>query len=340
MIKGRFMKLEHLTKFVLVGCLLIAISVPAQGAGLLAIDRPTPDTATTAKILLVNTATGTNVVLGDTTLTASSSTAAGVLNTTFGPNGLAYDPSTGIAYFTSFPGGGAPSVLYSAVVDPPDPTGTTTAVVGTLAGRATSGTFYGGSYWYIPVGSDELHKVDFPFAETALNSGGSLAAPAAGASFSFGDLTVNKDGLLFGHGRRRPPGQNPALCTPVLCPVNFFTIDLEAASETAILASYVEFGVPTEPVMQIAFAGEGTLFGHESAPANSFLYVKQGVPPSGGPEARGTRSLALSEIDGGPFTDFSYIQPAGLLRAVRGVCRRAHRTDDPVQRGGQHRRCG
>ena len=42
MIKGRFMKLEHLTKFVLVGCLLIAISVPAQGAGLLAIDQADP----------------------------------------------------------------------------------------------------------------------------------------------------------------------------------------------------------------------------------------------------------------------------------------------------------
>ena len=297
------MKREHLTSFALVVGLLIAIGGPAQGADLLGINRPEADSVTTAKIILIDTATGTGVVVGDTTLMVESSTASGVVNTIFGPNGLAYDSSTGTAYFASIPGAGAASVLYSAVIDPPDPTGLTTAAVGVLTGRSTAAGFYGGSYWYIPVGSDELHKVDFPFAETALDAGASLAAPAAGASFSFGDVTVNNAGLMFGHGRRSTDGL-----------VHFFTIDLQAGTDAAILASYVEFGDPEEPVMQIAFSGEETLFGRESAPANSFLYVKQGVPPSGGPEARGTRSVALSEIDDGPFTDLAGFIPRCEIR--------------------------
>ena len=157
------MKLKRLTKFAFVAGLLIAIGDPAQGAEILGIDRPTPDTGPTAKIILVDTATGTGVVVGDTTLLVTSGFDPGNLNTTFGPNGLAYDATTKTAYFVSIPGGGLPSVLYSAIVDPPDPLGLTTMMVGVLSGQATGATFYGGSYWYIPVGSDELHKVDVSF---------------------------------------------------------------------------------------------------------------------------------------------------------------------------------
>ena len=230
------MKREHLTSFALVVGLLIAIGGPAQGADLLGINRPEADSVTTAKIILIDTATGTGVVVGDTTLMVESSTASGVVNTIFGPNGLAYDSSTGTAYFASIPGAGAASVLYSAVIDPPGPYG--------FNDRGSRRSYRQvdrcGVLWrqllVHPCWLRRTAQGGFPFAETALDAGASLAAPAAGASF-----------LLWRRHGQQCRSHVRAWQEVYRRPGPLLTIDLQAGTDAAILASYVEFGDPKSP---------------------------------------------------------------------------------------------
>ena len=102
-------------------CLFLAAGGTAEAAELLGIHGSDEnDTGDTSTILLIDTALGTAIEVADTGLSrVDEDTDATAVNGLPGPNGLAYNPVSGLAYFASFPnsGGGSP-ILYSVQVSP------------------------------------------------------------------------------------------------------------------------------------------------------------------------------------------------------------------------------
>ena len=279
-------------------CLFLAFSSTAEAARLLGLTASTPDTADTSRIVLIDTANGTFAELADTLL--SRSTAVDATNSTSGPNGLAYDPGTGTAYFASVPtAGGGPTILYSVVVDPP---GGTPVSTGNPAGTALSdAAFFDGRYWYIPAGTDDLRSITFNPGPGGTIASDNLVAELltpGGDTLVFGDIGI-KDGILHGSARRDPGGD-----------VVFFTVDLNPASGDFLVYMQHLSGapgdpVPLGPVMQLGFGDDGTLFGVTGAlsGANDLYYVSR-VPGS-----LGERGLVLEDFAGGPFTDMAQFNP-------------------------------
>ena len=236
-------------------CLFLAGSGTAQAAELLGIHASVvDDTGDTSTILLINTSTGTSTFLADTLLSrVAGATDPTAVNSPSGPNGLAYDTLTGTAYFVSVPNsGGGPSILYSVAVDPPD--GVAPVALGNPTGIATDADWYKGEYWYIATGTDDLYSISFnpggTIAANTLESGAGLLA-ASGDHLVFGDIAIDENGKLYGDARRNPGGE-----------IVFFSVDLEAP-----LPNYTQHqsDVSTTAVLQLAFSGEGTLFGQTGA---------------------------------------------------------------------------
>ena len=115
-------------------------------------------------------------------------------------------------------------------------------------------------------------------------------------TFGFGDIAI-RDGILYGAGRRKPGGGADG-------PIVFFTVDLAAPG-----ASYVEHltDLPSVLPLQLAFGGEGTLFGQTGAltdPPEQDLYYVSLVPLT-----LGERGKVLTDFAGGPYTDMSDFNP-------------------------------
>ena len=273
------------TVLLTVVCMLFAVGGPAKAAKLLGLTAPPsgdPGTVT-SKLVVFDTALGTFTELADTGLVRSTVSAP---NGLAGPNGLAYDPVTGKAYFASVPTNGSSPMLYSVVVDPTP--GSVTSI-GTLTGsKATNATFYKGEYWYIDAGTDDLRAVSF-------TAGGAVAADtvvtdllANAASLGFGDCSVNADdGLMLCSADRSDKPTKTVM----------FSADLDDTPPV-----YKEEVEEVDAILQLAYGGEGTLFGHNGA-ENSLYYVS--VVPS----SFGVRGKVLDTIAGGPFTDLSSFSP-------------------------------
>ena len=104
-----------------------------------------------------------------------------------------------------------------------------------------------------------------------------------------------QDNILYGAGRRKPGGG-------VGGPIVFFTVDLSS------LPNYTEHQTddPATPPLQLAFGGEGTLFGQTGAlTGEQDLYYVSLVP---GPSF-GERGKVLTDFAGGPYTDMSAFNP-------------------------------
>ena len=84
-------------------CLLLAAGAPAKAAEILGLTAPVPNGGDTSKIVRFNTALGIPTVLADTGLETTSADAADNLNDEEGPNALAYDHTTGTAYYATTP---------------------------------------------------------------------------------------------------------------------------------------------------------------------------------------------------------------------------------------------
>ncbi len=274
-----------------VTCLLLTAVAPANAAKLLGIDfgpmEPVPDTA---KIVLFDTALGTSEVVADTGFTRDEPA-----NGQYGPNGLAYDAATGVAYFAAIPNGAGSRTLHSVAIDP-QPAGAVEHL-GILAGTPFNATFFDGQYWYIDNGTDDLRAVSFNAdGSIALDTKiGDLKGDAVG--FRFGDVTVNSEGLLYGSADIKGGPDDGK--------VVLFTVDL---TDPDPASTYTELSVsPTSlnPKMQIAFGGDGTLFGHASGGGStSILYYVSIVSGQ-----VGARAEVLTDIDGGPFTDVASFNP-------------------------------
>ena len=242
--------------------LIIAFTPEFQPAALLGIHGSIEDnTGDTSTILLIDTALGTSTFLADTLLTRS--TAADAVNGTSGPNGLAYDTLTGNAYFTSVPnsGGGSP-ILYSVAVDPPDG-GPPLALGSPTGAKPHDAAFFDGKYWYIDAGTDDLHSISFdPFLDIVVAD---LLTGVGGGTLGFGDIAI-KDGILYGAGLRLPSNR-----------IVFFTVDLSMPATT--YTEWQEDDPMDSPVLQLAFGGNGTLFGQTGAlTGEQDLYYVSQVP--------------------------------------------------------------
>ena len=206
-----------------------------------------------------------------------------------GPNGLAYDPIAGTAYFVSVPTNGSSPLLYAVVIDP-QPSGSVTNI-GTLSGsKPTNATLYAGKYWYIDAATDDLHSVSFTaggMVDTDTNEGDLLGNAA---SLGFGDCSANRTTgiMLCSADRSDEPGMTV-----------MFSVDLDAA-----LPNYTQHVLEDDAILQLAFGGEGTLFGHNGA-ENSLYYVSVIASSFG---ERGKVLDSLTEA-GGPFTDLSSFNP-------------------------------
>ena len=283
-------------------CLFLAVVGTAEAAELLGIhgseENKTSGADSTSTIMLIDTALGTAIEVADTGLSrVDEGTDSSAVNGLPGPNGLAFDTDSGKAYFASFPnsGGGSP-MLYSVVVDPP---GGTPVIVGTPSGaRLFDAAFFDGKYWYIDAGTDDLRSISFDPTTGMLASdvleAELLTGGFAGHTFGFGDIAI-QDGTLYGAGRRNPgaPGG----------PIVFFSVDLSS------LPNYTEHQTddPATLPLQLAFGGEGTLFGQTGAltdPPEQDLYYVSLVPGT-----LGERGKVLTDFAGGPYTDMSAFNP-------------------------------
>ena len=200
-------------------CLFLAAGGTAEAGELLGIHASdVNDLMDTSTILKIDTALGTSVFLADTGL--SRSTAPSAANGTSGPNGLAYDSLTGKAYFTSVPNsGGGPPILYSVAVDPPD--GMPPMPLGNPIGPdtvVTDAAWFDGKYWYIAAATDDLYSISFDaMGMIETNPLEAELLSMTGETLTFGDITIDQAGILYGDARRNPAGD-----------IVFFTVDLTA----------------------------------------------------------------------------------------------------------------
>ncbi len=285
--------------------LLVGAGSPAEAAKVLGLDFARPlDSADTSKIMIIDTATGTSVPVGDTGLTSSSTDGP---NGVFGPNGLAYDTATGTAYYAAIPNAGATRTLYSMVIDPPP--AEAPRLLGPLVGTAFNATFFDGQYWYVDSGKDDLRAVSFKADGTIDLDADKGDLKGNTAALGFGDISVSKDGLLYGSA--------DLIGGPNSGEVVFFTVDLTAPDP---VATYTELVIAPDSAqdqkLQLAFGGEGTLFGYASGNGNQNLLFYVSVVPG----QMGGRAMVLREIHGGPFTDVSTFSPLCACPQACGPC--------------------
>jgi hypothetical protein len=199
--------------------------------GLLAIAALAVSTADAASVLGINSvANGGGVYsidcdTGVATLVESTAGAA-LGNSISSGNSLAQAPSQTI-YYSSF-GAAANDTRFASVAGAP-------VAAGSLVGNVASGTYGGGSYWYIPQLSGDLHQVTFNGAGTSIVS--DVATPLNGdvKAWAFGDIAVNAAGdTIYGAA---VTGGGP----------EFFSIDLSSFTVTTIAS------LPLP--LQVAFCG-------------------------------------------------------------------------------------
>lgn len=163
-----------------------------------------------------------------------------------GPNGLAYDQSTGELYFTTYTG---LAKLY--VTDNP-----VEKYLGDLEGEIACADFYNGKYYYIAGGTqagfggptDDLYEVTF-------KDDGSIAEVTKFENISNdqsawtfdGDIAISRDGVIYGFGRNNLPGGG----------YEFFRVNRDGTGFDLIKRGY-SFS------LQLAFGGDGVLYGHDA----------------------------------------------------------------------------
>jgi len=206
----------------------------------------------TGDIYAINTKMGTVERLVELALSAPYILVAGD-----SPNGNAFDADNNRFYFASFEDPGcpadisvSPSELY--FVDLSNPTAIVWA--GTLVGHASDAAFYGGQYWYIRHGTNDLAAVNvdssgYVVGETELYDIW-LTDPTTGEEYepylAFGDIEFDNEGLLYvtASTRNEVGGTRSVSGT--------FNIAAEQFTEIGENAYWV----------QIAFGEDGWLYGH------------------------------------------------------------------------------
>lgn len=124
--------------------------------------------------------------------TLLESTAAAALGTSANSgNSLAQSDSGGVTYYSSF-GAAANDTLFASV-------GGTPVAAGSLVGNVASGTYGGGSYWYISQNSPFLHQVTFNGAGTSIVTDTAFALSGDVKAWAFGDIAASGN-TIYGVG--------------------------------------------------------------------------------------------------------------------------------------------
>lgn len=155
--------------------------------GLLTIAALAVSTANAGSVLGINSVAnggGVYAIDCDTGVaTLVESTAGAALGTSASSgNGLAQAPSQTI-YYSSF-GTAANDTLFASV-------GGTPVAAGSLVGNVASGTYGGGSYWYIAQNSPFLHQVTFNGAGTSIVTDTAFALGGDVKPWAFGDIAAS-----------------------------------------------------------------------------------------------------------------------------------------------------
>lgn len=164
----------------------------------------------------------------------------GAVNAPNYPNGNAYDPVNERVYLTD------PNEVLHFL----DLSDSTFYSAGGLAtgGSVASGAWYGGKFYYIPQGTDDLHEVSVD-GDGLVTGDIKLCDFTNGSkSFSFGDIVFNSAGLILGSGNSGTG--------------EYFTIDISNG------CSYT-FGAAAQH-KQLAFSGR-TLFGHDANSGDFYI---------------------------------------------------------------------
>ena len=124
-----------------------------------------------------------------TNYTLGSVTGQVVPITASSPNGLAYEPGSGLVYMASI--SGSSSTLYRVNV-----TSMQVTNIGSLTGLAAGATFYGGAYWYGETKTDNLHRVTFDGSGMVLQDETYASMTNGDIVFAYGDIDFDANGLL------------------------------------------------------------------------------------------------------------------------------------------------
>ncbi|MDD2216003.1 MAG: fibro-slime domain-containing protein [Eubacteriales bacterium] len=170
-----------------------------------------------------------------------------------GPNGLAYDQSTGELYFTTYRG---LAKLY--VTDDP-----TEEYLGELEGEIACADFFNGKYYYIAGGThagyggptDDLYEVTFdPGGSIAdISKFESISADQSAWTFD-GDIAISADGVIYGFGKNNLLGGG----------YEFFRVNRDGTGFNLIRKGY-------DLSLQLAFGGDGVLYGHDAKYGRFFV---------------------------------------------------------------------
>jgi hypothetical protein len=197
--------------------------------GLLTIAALAVSTANAGSVLGINSVAnggGVYVIDVDTGVaTLLESTAGAALGTSASSgNGLA-QAGNGVIYYSSF-GTATNDTLFASA-------GGTPVAAGSLVGNVASGTYGGGSYWYIGQNSPFLHQVTFNGAGTSIVTDTAYALGGDVKPYAFGDIAV-AGSTIYG-AAVTGGGQE------------FFSIDLNTFTVTTIAS------LPLN--LQVAFSG-------------------------------------------------------------------------------------
>ena len=169
-------------------------------------------------------------------------------------NGVAWDSTAGKLYYRSSVNGS----LYFW-----NKTTNSQGVMGgeALPGNNANASFYNGDYWYVEDGTDTLVRASFYIAPPtyALVANTYIFPDFDGtalSSFSFGDITIDKNGVLYGSSN-----------------YGLFSVNISGATPTQFQLLSSNFGV-----RQLVLDPTGTfLYGHDHATGNWYRSTFTGI---------------------------------------------------------------
>ncbi len=272
--------------YLITGLALAVWSTPMRADQILGVSSSQTGAGAQANgVYAIDTATGNSTLLA----TASGITPPAT-NNVDGPNGLAF--ALGNVYYSTLSNTGNSQLWHIDLAT------SHLTQLGALTGAVASGTIYNGDYYYINQ-AGELGEVNLaaPFTNVQLKNYGTM---------SFGDIAVNRNGILYGSSN-----------------VGFFSIDLSDPT----LALHSISGPATSPLVQLAFDATGTtLYGIQTGSATIFTVdTSTGVYT---PDTTLTNSALV--IDDAASYSSSAPEPAtvalaGLALLAGGVIRRRAR---------------
>lgn len=228
-------------------------------------------------------------------------------------NGLAWDEANKVAYFSSQNQNGT-LFMWDALNNQ------VTVVAGSLGTTSlNSGTFYDGAYWFISNNSSALVKVEVDLSDRSSPSfsAGDVTTYSnfngSSVSYTFGDIAVNENGILFG--------------TNTAGSLRLFSVDISATESGGVPMNYVD-NIGSIPVsLQIGYdLATSTMYAVETSGSEwaiidtsdaSLTPVLDGGSSFAGPVGGFTRDMSQAVVVLPEPSSTTLLLAGGLLFACR-----------------------